>query len=379
VSWVILIGVMAVGVPLATNNYAAYWATRNMAVLFFCICLPMQALITSVRRVRWWIYTFLIATTYVGVVAATSQGKAGGLDENYIAALMDVAVAFAYFAIFAEKNYIVKGMLALSMVVDVAAMAMALDPSRGGFLGLCAVGLYCLGRSPRKVLGFGMLAGVGVALLAIAGPKFWSEIDTTTDYQSGTGDIRLEIWKDGLLMLEAHPIVGVGGGNFRWVIGDYQTAEQFAKYGRSFGGAIVAHSLPVELASELGLVGLFAAVVLVVRTWKGLGKVRALTIPKPGRPAPDWSLVQLRCYTDAVRGGLVATLVCGLFLSLTYYSQLWLLLALGSALPFVYRKTAGQHEGAESRPARVSTSLTGRPRAPERLPRLAPRRSSPGL
>ncbi len=94
-----------------------------------------------------------------------------------------------------------------------------------------------------------------IALALLAGPVFWTEIKTTTDYQTGTGDVRLEIWKTGLRMWEANPLFGVGAGNFRWVIQDYQSAEQFAKFGRSLGGSIIAHSLWVEMLAEVGALG----------------------------------------------------------------------------------------------------------------------------
>ena len=131
-------------------------------------------------------------------------------------------------------------------------------------------------------MGIGVLAAGAVALFAIAGPRFWKEIDSTTDVHEGTGDVRLEIWAAGIRMWKANPFLGVGSGNFRWVIGDYQTPEQFAKFGRSLGGSIIAHSLPVECLAELGSAGAIALLVLIVATWRGLGRV-ILQIPGPGK------------------------------------------------------------------------------------------------
>jgi len=377
--WIVLLVVMVIGVALSANTYAAFWATKGMAVLFLAICLPLQSMVTSVKKLRMWLYTLLAVAAYICAWAALHGGKGpsaggGGQDENYIAAMAGLAIGVAYFSLFAEKRLIVKVLLGLSIVVFLAAIANGENPSRGGFLGLCVVGLYCVARSPRRVLGFGLLGLMGAALLAIAGPAFWAEIATSSDYQSGTGDVRLEIWKCGLRMWHANPIFGVGPDNFRWEIGNYQSPDQFAKFGRSLGGTIIAHSLPVEMVAEVGTAGAIATAVLILSTWRGLGKVRdELSGPKDG--AGDAEGHQLRCYADAIRVGLLAILVNGVFLSLFYYSHLWLLIAVGSAIPFVYRRMhlpesgiAPAHPGALRRRGAAPSTPASSPIAPPTLP-----------
>ncbi len=338
--WLVVIGGAALGIPFANNTYSAFWTTYNLAVLFLSICLPLQSLITSVARVRLWFMVFLATTVWVGVWAASQAGIGpnGALDENYVATLMDMAIAVAFFMLFAEKATIVRGLLAFSMAVFVAAIALGGNPSRGGFIALCAVALYGIWRSPRKLMGISGLAVVAIALLVVAGPGFWTEIGNSTDTSNGsTGDIRLEIWKAGLRMWMANPILGVGAGNFRWAIGDYQTAEQFAHFQRSLAGSIVAHSMWVEALAELGLVGVIATAILVWRTWTDLGRMRNELTGLTSGPSADTDLVRLRCYADAIRAGILAVLVNGVFLSLFYYSDLWVLLALGSGMTTLYR------------------------------------------
>lgn len=367
--WLVLLGVMVIGVPFATNSYSAFWATREMVVLFLCICLPLQAFLTNERQVRFWIYTFVLVALYVGAWAATHggygpAGRDGGQDENYVAALMGLAVALAYFCFFADRRVIVRAVLVGGIIVFVAAIALGANPSRGGFLGLCAVGGYCLSRSPRKSLGLAIFAAVAIAFVLIAGPAFWAEIETTTDYSSGTGDIRLEIWKAGLRMWEHNPIFGVGAGNFRWALGDYQTPAQVAKFGRSLAGSIIAHSLWVEMLAEVGTAGVIATGILVVRTWTGLGKMRDEILA--GAKPIARELNALACYADAIRAGIIAILVNGLFLSLYYYSHLWLLLATGTALPFVYRRLRSGESRSAPAPHAVAPVPATRGTGPRR-------------
>jgi O-antigen ligase len=373
--WFALLGAVVVSLPFAANTFAVFFATQFFGILILTVCLPLQALVTSVTRARAWILALVAVAFYVGAWAVSHggygpSGSNGGQDENYVATLMDMGVALAYFALFAERRLGIKIMLGVAMCVFVAAMAVAGNASRGGFVGLCAVAAYCLARSPRKVLGFGVLGGVAVALFLVAGPSFWKEIDSTTDYQDGTGDVRLEIWKTGIRMWKANPVLGVGAGNFRWVIGDYQSAEQTAKFGRSLAGSIIAHSMHVELLAELGSLGAIVVVLLVWRTWIGLGKIR-VEKPGPGQPPVHPDLLRLSCYADALRACILAVLVSGAFLSLLYYSHLWVLVAVGSALPFVHRRLLEQQAGAEpARPpvGRRTAAARGRLPAPQALP-----------
>jgi O-antigen ligase len=269
------------------------------------------------------------------------SGAAGGQDENYVAAMMGMAIPLAYFSIFAEKRRVVKVLLALSIGVFCAAIVVGRDVSRGGFIGLCAVFLYCVARSPRKWLGLVLVAVIAVGFVQLAGSKYWDEIATITDTDEGTADMRLDIWRIGMRMWRAHPVIGVGPGNFRWLVGVYQSPEQLEKYGRDLGGSIIAHSLFVELLAELGIAGAVVVAGLLWRTWRGLRQVKGNGTGRANRRMGDGDLA-LRCYADAVIGSILGCLVNGVFLSLLYYSYLWLLLAMGNAITQVFHSVRAQ-------------------------------------
>ncbi len=369
VCWFVLLGVMALGVPFAESGPAALWTTRLMAVLFLCICLPLQALLNSVGRVRLFILTLVAISAYVGAWATQHagygpSGAAGAQDENYVAALMGMATPLAYFALLAERRLLPRLLLGAAIAVSISAVALGANPSRGGFIGLCVAGLYCASRSPKKKLGFGLLGLMTGILLAVAGPAFWAEMETTTEIEGGTGDIRIELWKMGFRMWQAYPVFGVGPDNFRFVVGNFQSAEQFAKFGRSLGNT-VPHSLHVELVTELGIVGAIAMAVLVWSTWTGLGKLRD-RIATDRNAAHSHEMSSLMYYSDGIRGGILAILVNGVFLSLLYFSHIWLLLAAGSALPFVYLRASqrwGVGTAAPVKPSVLSRARAGQPQA----------------
>jgi len=259
----------------------------------------------------------------------------GGQDENYVAAMMGMAIPFAYFAIFTETRRVRKMLLALAILVFCGATVVAENASRGGFIGICAVLLYCLAKSPRKWIGLGVLAMIALFVLAFAGPEYWEEISSISDVHGGTADDRLELWTIGLRMFAAHPVFGVGPGNYRWTVGEYQSVEQHAKYGRDLGGTKVVHSLFVELLAEMGLSGALALAALLWLTWRDLRQVERGSTGRRG--TVDSDRLRVGRYADAVTGSIVACLINGLFLSLLYFSYLWILIALAVAVAQVSR------------------------------------------
>ena len=63
------------------------------------------------------------------------------------------------------------------------------------------------------------------------------------------------------------------------------------------------------------------------------------------RRVADDDLVRLRYYADAVRASIFAVIVNGVFLSLFYYSHLWLLIVLGASFPLIVRARLQRIEG----------------------------------
>lgn len=341
---------MAAGIPSAPNTYSAVWTTYGM-VSVLCMCVPLPALVTSVRRVKIWTYGFLAIAAYIGLWAVFHGGYGPGgadaaQDENYVGAIMGMAAPLAYFSMFVEKRMLPRLAFGLVIVVLVAAMVAAEDVSRGAFLGLCTGALYCAARSPRKLLGFGILGGAALTLAALAGPAYWSTIRSTGDVEEGTAGLRLEVWKMGVRAWQNRPVLGAGAGNFRWVVGEGQSEEQFESIGHSVAGSIVAHSLFVELLVDLGTVGVVVFLTVLWFAWKDLRLVQLLGAVGSSRAPPDPDLATLRVFAEGVTASILVTLVNAVFLSLLYFANLWLLVALGNAIRQVaVRAAANQGRG----------------------------------
>jgi O-antigen ligase len=124
---------------------------------------------------------------------------------------------------------------------------------------------------------------------------------------------RIEAWYEGIQMLKSSPLLGVGYGNFL----DHHH--------------LTAHNSFVLCFAELGLVGYFFWMGLIVLVYRGLGKV----IAEGAAEADERKLAIL------LRSSVVGFLTCAWFLSRTYQPTLYLLLGLATATWFCWAKQAG--------------------------------------
>lgn len=178
----------------------------------------------------------------------------------------DVLAAFLNFGIFATLGLLLSGVsrrmrAALAAVVLLAGAALYLAQSRGSIFAM-AGGLVVLlflhwrwspsrRRIPLKVLVPIVLlfAAVGAAIFVVRGGgrlQFFSD------------PIRPFLWKNSVRLIKARPVTGHGLGQFSIRFPEYagafvQTSEDSVLYAEH------AHSEPLEMASEMGLVGLALA------------------------------------------------------------------------------------------------------------------------
>lgn len=114
---------------------------------------------------------------------------------------------------------------------------------------------------------------------------------------------RMELWTIALGLFRAHPLLGVGPDNFRWLYGPVS--------GHAVWDArVFSNSLYLELLATVGLFGLLAFAVLVTRALYGL-RLRALEGPRSLEAA-------------ALAASLVGFLVHGVFDYLLAFTPIYL-------------------------------------------------------
>lgn len=162
------------------------------------------------------------------------------------------------------------------------------------FVIFCGYFLIYLRDQPRKALrwlGAGLVGGLAVIVTAyLFYSPFTQRMDTSLLVLKGDTQsidtaisLRLPIWEVALKMYADHPINGVGIRGFRHAYPDYALPDDPFGPPGSTTGALHSHHLWLEVAAEagsIGLIGLVAAMGLLVRRWRQTPRaVQRLALP----------------------------------------------------------------------------------------------------
>ena len=204
-------------------------------------------------------------------------------------------------------------------------VGIALSLSRGGLLALgvaLLIGVFVAGRWRVHMTALTVIVAVGTVsyFAAYASPQALQRITTV---QGGSG--RSDIWRVGWRMVEAHPIQGVGAGNFPLVSVNYLLRPGTITASRYIiDNPKVAHNMYLNVLAEGGIVGaalFFGILGFALRcyqlAWRELRRSRDR---------------DLEILAYALFIGLVGFLTASFFLSEEVNKQLWILVALAPAL-----------------------------------------------
>lgn len=180
-----------------------------------------------------------------------------------------------------------------------------LTQSRGAVVGLAAM----LFLGVRRMLGTFKTGLIMASMLAVvvaskmAGGRAFSS-------QERSAEERIEAWIVGLRLLKEHPLFGAGYGRFT----DFNS--------------LTAHNSYVLCFAELGLVGYFVWLGLIVLVFKGLNAA----LQHLPADAPE------RRFAGLIRSSMVGFMACAWFLSRTYQPVLYFMLGLSVATWWIARQ-----------------------------------------
>jgi probable O-glycosylation ligase (exosortase A-associated) len=330
--FVVLLVFMGLHIPFAVNTFWSFHTARAMALTFIGY-LGVISFVDSPRKYRTLINGWLAIHIVLAIYGLLHKGRGvGGWigDENDFCLVLNMALPYAYFLTFSDDN-ITKKTLHLGMVVLFLATIMSTF-SRGGFLGLVAVGLYCWFRSSRKLISGVLILLLALIVINFAPQGYWEEMGTIQKEYSGeivgTGTGRQYSWNIGWKMFVANPVFGIGQGNFQWEFGRYEGDETF--FGQSLAGR-AAHSLYYTLMPELGLVGIVIFLGMNYYLFKNIAAVKRLF--RARRNIMDGGDARFLFHTAcALEASLIGYLVTGYFVSILYYPSFWILVGFAVAL-----------------------------------------------
>jgi putative inorganic carbon (HCO3(-)) transporter len=297
------------------------------------------AALEMIRQWRWYGYSSLF------------RPNIGVGNPNDFAAMANLFVPVAFYLMQGRRprweRLFFLGCLLLTFA------GITVSASRGGFLGLAAAFLYVIANSKRRLRN---LALVGVFLIPMAlapiSPVHRLLYPNSGDREST--ESRQASWMAGLRMIQAHPFLGVGVGNFKPLASAYG--------GGNLGGNEVAHNTYIEVAAEMGLPGLFAFLGILYFSFQSLGRVR--------RKALRSGSALLHQAALSMQAGLLGCSIAIFFSSLEYIKPFWLVIFLTMCMPMLLadekRKQAKESSGTVVDPSAQDASST--------LPEIALRR-----
>jgi len=330
----LLLCLMALHVPFARNNYAAFQVTRNM-MLQFVVFLGIIGLLDTQKKLTLVTTCWIIVAMLCAVKGYFSGGKIPSAsflgDENDFALFLNMMIPLAFFAGRSARSRAAKGFFSFGIIVLILGTVSSM--SRGGFLGMLPPLLYCWFKSSRKIVTAAVAAVIGLFLIiAIVPSEYWAEMKTIREEgtMSGTGEQRAYLWRHAFSMFRDHPLLGVGPGNYNWNLGLYEPPEGFK--GRSHAGR-PSHSIYFTLLPELGLAGTFLFLGLILMNQAEARRLNKTSIALEATTPKEQlqTLEDLKNRGTALTGALIAYLISGAFLSVLYYGHIWLVFAFSVA------------------------------------------------
>lgn len=334
IAWVAVSAVWAVAPGAAFTSLSRYALN---AILFLIV-------FTAIRNRSQTM--LLIAGLLAGAVGASVYGllsppsvyagrlSGASLDPNELASVLvaGIALSAALVANLRERP----GLRLMAFGAGVlCTIGTFLTASRGGLIALAAMLVAAIlfsGRwRPHVIVGAVMIALVTVFYFtAVASPSEKQRIQLATQGQSKLKEGRTTTWAIAERIVRANPVAGVGAGNFRSTSRDYLL--QPGLIGRSdlvIDTPLVVHNTYLEIAAELGIVGLAL-----------FGTIVVFSLGSALRAAKNFAAIGDRGGEALARSlaiALVGALVADFFISQEYNKQLWLLLGLGPAILSISR------------------------------------------
>ena len=255
-SLILFVAWSALSITQAYDNQVAVRQTATFVqMLLLTLMVGSVAKTTeAVRRVLRTIVgmTVLVAAHGLAQYALWGAPNTAGilLNRNLTATYLTFAIACAYLLYQMSDRSAER--MALLFALPLMFLALALTFSRTGVIGLAVVcGLvgYHMARSNRYLV-LGMTAGM-ILVIAVGLPgafyKRVESIGSAVRHREDTFGQRMELAEAGVHMITAHPVLGVGVGNYPLLV------QRYGRTGFLRSGQWSSHNTFVGVAAESGI------------------------------------------------------------------------------------------------------------------------------
>lgn len=134
-------------------------------------------------------------------------------NPNDLARIIDVAITICLFFMLRKSAMVMR--IFWTLTAAALTYALALTFSRGGLLALIA-GIVILFHAR-----YGMKKGAFLLLLLLPALAIFGGRQTDITTESGTGQLRVQLWSEGLVQLRNSPLFGIGAGHYFHAAGNH--------------------------------------------------------------------------------------------------------------------------------------------------------------
>jgi putative inorganic carbon (HCO3(-)) transporter len=246
-----------------------------------------------------------------GMIHGPDQGR--NADNNHFAvALILIVPLLLYRWQLAADRRLRWALMAMTVLVT---LAIVFTYSRGGLLGLSAVGMVFWLRSRAKLPAALIVLVIASCIYAFAPQAWFDRMGTIETYQEdGSAQARLDMWRTSLSIAASSPVTGGGFNITLWpnAVNPLLTGTTIPKLTLPRA----THSSYFEVLSEHGYVGLVLFLLIGIYSWSNCSW---LLRHSRGRPDLAWANLLGRMGQAA----LVGYWVGGAFASLAYLDEYW--------------------------------------------------------
>jgi putative inorganic carbon (hco3(-)) transporter len=308
---------------MSITTYFAYFP--DTAKIYFIKIIKIQLivfltmmLITDLDKLNKLIWVIVLSIGYYSVKGGLFTLMTGGRfivwgpadsfieDNNGLAiAILMTAPLMLYLSYIEERQWLKKALL---VAIVFSLFTVLGSQSRGALLSIIAVGIFYWSKSQSKIASGLAIAVIAVALLSFMPTSWYVRMDTIDNYQEdGSAMGRINAW---------HYAYHVANDNLLGMGFDSWSAETFALYAPNPKDVHAAHSIYFSVLADHGWFGLILYLLIYFLAWLKLIQVIKIT-------AKIEALKHYNFLAKMLQVSLIAYLVGGAFLSLSYFDLPW--------------------------------------------------------
>jgi putative inorganic carbon (HCO3(-)) transporter len=310
---------------------------------FLLLFLITVTVVDSLNRLRWVMLVAIASVAFASLYMIRewqnnhnlyADYRPGGVvgDPNYFTISALFTLPLAFHLMLGSRRPWERLFCAGCLLMTV--LAVTLGASRGGFLGLVAAFLFVVWHSRARLRNLVVAGGLVLPLSLLLPISPLGRLLHPSAGDQGAEDYRTVVWQAGLRMMAAHPIAGVGLGNFKPQVRGYELGDTNV--------TSIAHNAYVEIGAEMGLPALFVFLGILFSSHRTLGRVRVHAF-RAQQPFVWQTALGLQA-------GLLGSAVAIFFVSGQYQKLLWLVIFLSVCMPALEGSRLGVGGRSEKSP-----------------------------